>query len=73
VHGGHWAGVRDADLFSFDPDTSWDAEDDVIRRGAELFAMVIRPNRSPAPRHLDEAKARQWKELWPELTVLPWS
>ena len=30
-------GVRDADLFYFDADTSWDAEDAVIRRGAELF------------------------------------
>jgi hypothetical protein len=135
-------GVRDADLFYFDPDTSWDAEDAVIRRGAELFAglpvpveirnearvhlwyaerfaapapaafssaaepiarfaavcccygirltasgetvvhapygyedlfgMVIRPNRSPAPQQLYEQKARRWKELWPELTVLPW-
>ncbi|WP_369137719.1 nucleotidyltransferase family protein [Modestobacter versicolor] len=33
-------GVRDADLFFFDPDTSWDAEDAVIRRAAELFADV---------------------------------
>ena len=31
------SGLRDADPFSFDPDTSWDAEDAVIRRGAELF------------------------------------
>jgi hypothetical protein len=28
-------GVRDADFFYFDPDTSWDAEDVVIPRGAE--------------------------------------
>ncbi|MPQ99249.1 hypothetical protein GB931_15250 [Modestobacter sp. I12A-02628] len=33
-------GIRDADLFYFDPDTSWDAEDAVIRRGAALFADV---------------------------------
>jgi uncharacterized protein len=29
-------GARDADLFHFDPDTSWDAEDAVNRRGAAL-------------------------------------
>jgi uncharacterized protein len=33
-------GIRDADLFYFDPDTSWTAEDAVIRRGAEVFAGV---------------------------------
>ena len=135
-------GIRDADLFYFDADTSWDAEDVVIRRAADLFAdlpvpvevrnearvhlwyterfsaqaplpfrsaaepiagfaavcccygitvdaegvpavhaphgyddlfaMVVRPNRSPAPRHVYEAKAARWKECWPELTVLPW-
>lgn len=135
-------GVRDADLFYFDPDTSWDAEDAVIRRGAELFGdvpvpveirnearvhlwyadrfgaptrplrdcvdaidgfaavcccygvtvepdgrprvyapygyddlfgLVVRPNpRSPAPRHLYEAKAARWTAIWPELTLLPW-
>ncbi len=135
-------GVRDADLFYFDPDTSWDAEDAVIRRGAALFAgtpvpveirnearvhlwygehfgtpapppftsaaepiagfaavcccyglrldaagrpevhaphgyddlfgLVVRPNRSQAPRHVYEAKAQRWREHWPELTVLPW-
>ncbi len=30
-------GVRDADLFYFSSDTSWDAEDAVIRRAAEVF------------------------------------
>lgn len=33
-------GVKDADLFYYDPDTSWAAEDAVIRRGADLFAGV---------------------------------
>ncbi len=136
-------GIRDADLFYFDADTSWEAEDVVIRAGAELFAdlpvpveirnearvhlwyadhfgapgptafgsaaeaidgfaalccsfgvrtgpggrlqvyapygyddlfgMVVRPNpRSPAPRHVYEAKAERWVRHWPELTVLPW-
>jgi uncharacterized protein len=135
-------GVRDADVFYFDPDTSWDAEDAVIRRGADLFAgspvpveirnearvhlwygehfgtaapppfrsaaepiagfaavcccyglrldgtgrpqvhaphgfddlfaLVVRPNRSQAPRQVYEAKAARWQQHWPELTVLPW-
>ncbi len=33
----------------------------------------MRPNpRSPAPRHVYEAKAARWTSVWPELTVLPW-
>ncbi len=36
-------GVRDADLFSWDADTSWEAEDAVIRRAADLFADVPVP------------------------------
>jgi hypothetical protein len=36
-------GVWDADLFYFDADTSWDAEDVVIRRGAELFGDLAVP------------------------------
>jgi hypothetical protein len=133
-------GIRDADLFYFDPDTSWAAEDAVIRAGADLFAdlpvpveirnearvhlwyadrfgtpapafrscfdaidsfaavccavgvtvdgrgprvyapfgfddlfaLVVRPNRRLAPRHVYEAKAARWTRHWPELTVLPW-
>ena len=34
-------GIRDADLFYLDADPSWDAEDAVIRRGADLFAVVL--------------------------------
>jgi hypothetical protein len=134
-------GIRDADLFYFDADTSWEAEDAVIRAGAalfadlpvpveirnearvhlwyadhfgtpaapfrdcadaidhfaavcccygvtvepggglgvyaphgydDLFAMVVRPNRRLAPRHVYEAKTGRWRQQWPELTVLPW-
>jgi uncharacterized protein len=36
-------GIRDADFFYFDDDTSWDAEDAVIRAGAELFADLSVP------------------------------
>jgi hypothetical protein len=134
-------GIRDADFFYFDADTSWDAEDAVIRAGAQLFAdlplpveirnearvhlwyaerfgtpapplrdcadaidsfaavccclgvtvgtdgsprvyaphgyddlfaMVVRPNRRLAPRHVYETKAARWQRQWPELLVLPW-
>jgi hypothetical protein len=134
-------GIRDADLFYFDQDTSWAAEDAVIRAGAELFAglpvpveirnearvhlwyadrfgipappfrdcadaidsfaavcccygvtsdadgdlrvyaphgyadlfdLVVRPNRRLAPRHVYEEKTRRWQETWPELIVVPW-
>jgi uncharacterized protein len=48
-------GVRDADLFYFDPDISWDAEDAIIRRGAELFADV------PVPVEIrNEARVHLW-------------
>jgi hypothetical protein len=133
-------GIRDYDIFYFDPDTSWDAEDAVIKRAAALFAdldapievrnqarvhiwyaekfgtpypplcratdgidrflmhcsmvgirpdekayavyaphgfadienMTIRPNRMPNfhPERYRE-KAERWREVWPELTILP--
>jgi uncharacterized protein len=31
-------GIKDYDIFYFDPDPAWDAEDAVIRRAAALFA-----------------------------------
>ncbi|HEX4304156.1 MAG TPA: nucleotidyltransferase family protein [Rhizomicrobium sp.] len=31
-------GIKDYDIFYFDPDTSWDAEDAFIKRGDALFA-----------------------------------
>lgn len=31
-------GIKDYDIFYFDPDTSWEAEDEAIRRGREAFA-----------------------------------
>ena len=48
-------GIRDADLFYFDPDTSWDAEDAVIRAGAELFGDL------PVPVEIrNEARVHLW-------------
>jgi hypothetical protein len=37
------SGIRDADFFYFDADTSWDAEDAVIRAGTDLFAGLPVP------------------------------
>jgi uncharacterized protein len=46
---------RDADFFYFDPDTSWSAEDAVIRAGAELFADL------PVPVEIrNEARVHLW-------------
>ncbi|WP_217637236.1 nucleotidyltransferase family protein [Geodermatophilus telluris] len=48
-------GVRDADLFYWDADTSWEAEDAVIRRAADLFADV------PVPVEVrNEARVHLW-------------
>ena len=33
-------GIKDYDIFYFDPDTSWDAEDTVIRKAREIFAGI---------------------------------
>ena len=131
-------GIKDYDIFYFDPDTSWDAEDAVIRRAdalypglaievrnqarvhiwyeekfsvpyppltratdgidrflcdcsmvgirpsgagydvyaprgfADIASMTLRPNRLPNyhPSRYEE-KARRWRDLWPEITVLP--
>jgi uncharacterized protein len=133
-------GINDYDIFYFDPDTSWQAEDAVIRQlecrladlavkievrnqarvhlwypqkhrlpypalhcstqgidrfltkntevgirrsnaGHDVYAphgfddiagMIVRPN--PGPNFSAagyEAKAKRWKKLWPEITVLP--
>ena len=37
----------------------------------DLFAFVVRPNPVIAPRHVYEAKAARWQQLWPRLVVLP--
>jgi hypothetical protein len=48
-------GIRDADFFYFDADTSWEAEDAVIRAGAALFADV------PVPVEIrNEARVHLW-------------
>ena len=39
---------------------------------ADLFAMVIRPNRVMDNRVSHGAKAARAKAIWPEVTVIPW-
>lgn len=38
----------------------------------DLFAMIVRPNRTVVTRDVYEEKATRWAARWPELTVLPW-
>jgi hypothetical protein len=48
-------GIRDADFFYFDADTSWAAEDAVIRAGTELFGDL------PLPVEIrNEARVHLW-------------
>ena len=48
-------GRRDADFFYFDPDTSWEAEDAVIRAGVDLFDGL------PVPVEIrNEARVHLW-------------
>jgi hypothetical protein len=48
-------GIRDADLFYFDEDTSWEAEDVAIRAGADLFGDL------PVPVEIrNEARVHLW-------------
>jgi uncharacterized protein len=48
-------GIWDADFFYFDPDTSWEAEDAVIRAGVDLFDGL------PVPVEIrNEARVHLW-------------
>ncbi len=39
---------------------------------ADLYGMVVRPNKAPVDRAVYEDKARRWASVWPRLTVVPW-
>ena len=57
-------GISDYDIFYFDPDTSWDAEDAVIRKLQSRFAMLNVPI---------EARNQARVHLWyPEKHGLPY-
>ena len=64
-------GILDYDVFYFDPDTSWAAEDAVIRRGAALFAdlSVKVEIRNQARVHL--WYTQKYAEPYPPLTSTP--
>jgi hypothetical protein len=66
------AGIRDYDLFYFDEDTSYEAENEVILRASEMFGDlgVEVEVRNEARVHL--TKTKRWSAQWPSLTVLPW-
>ncbi len=49
-------GIKDIDLFYFDPDTSWEAEDAQIRRAAGLFP------RDPPVELRNQARVHLWYE-----------
>ena len=80
---GPGTGIRDADFFYFDDDTSWDAEDAVIRAGADLLAglplpveirneaRTVRPNRRLAPRHVYDARRRGGSSSGPSSVFCP--
>ncbi|HHB81278.1 MAG TPA: nucleotidyltransferase family protein [Aliiroseovarius sp.] len=49
-------GIKDLDLFYFDPDTSWEAEDRMIRKAAEIFAPA------PPVELRNQARVHLWYE-----------
>ena len=57
-------GINDYDVFYFDPDTSWEAEDNVIRTLAERFA-----SRGIAVEARNQARVHLW---YPEKHGLPY-
>ena len=39
---------------------------------ADLFSMTVRANTTLIDRAVYESKATRWRNVWPQLTVLPW-
>lgn len=39
---------------------------------SDMFNLLLRPNPIQAPRRPYLEKSARWKEIWPELTILPW-
>lgn len=38
----------------------------------DLLGGVVRPNKALVTREVYESKAARWKQVWPELTFIPW-
>ena len=39
---------------------------------ADLFGLVVRPNKRQITRSIYEAKVERWRSIWPGLSILPW-
>jgi hypothetical protein len=39
---------------------------------ADLFGLVVRPNKRQITGAIYDAKAERWRLIWPSLTILPW-
>ncbi len=39
---------------------------------ADLFAMVVRPNKSQVSEDVYLRKTSRWKQCWPQLQIIPW-
>jgi uncharacterized protein len=39
---------------------------------ADLFGLIVRPNKRQITRTIYEAKAERWRSIWPRLRILPW-
>ena len=38
----------------------------------DLWALIVRPNKTLVTRQVYEAKAARWSAIWPRLTIIPW-
>jgi len=39
---------------------------------SDLFGMIVRPNKTQITKKMYDNKIKRWRELWPELTIIPW-
>jgi len=38
----------------------------------DLWALIVRPNKTLVTRQVYEAKVARWSAIWPRLTIVPW-
>ena len=38
----------------------------------DLWALIVRPNKTLVTRAVYEAKVARWSAIWPRLTIIPW-
>ena len=39
---------------------------------ADLFSLVVRPNKRQITSAIYQAKVKRWRSIWPRLTFMPW-